>query len=53
METEYEPPWQYYPGLKRKKNSIQARSVISCCLGGPPCVVASRQCKIMMGMGHN
>ena len=52
VETESEPPWQYSTGRKRKKNSIQVRSVIACCIGDLPCSVALRQCKIVMGMGQ-
>ena len=49
VETESEPPWQYSPGFKRKKNVIQARSKIACCLGYPPCTVELIQCNIVVG----
>ena len=52
VETESQPPWHYSPGRKRKKNAIQYRYMIAYCIGVTPCVVASRQCKIAMGMGR-
>ena len=51
VDTESEPPWQYYPGCKRNKNTIQARSVIVCFLVHTPCTVASMHCNISMGVG--
>ena len=33
VETVYVPPAQYYPGRRRKKNAIQARSAITLPLG--------------------
>ena len=51
VDTESKPPWQYYLGCKRKKNTIQARSVIFCFLARTPCTVASMQCNISMGVG--
>ena len=53
METVSVPPAQYYPGQRRKKNEIQARSAISPPLGEPLWATESMQWRMEKGRGLN
>ena len=53
VETVSVPPAQYYPGRRRKKNAIQARSAITLPLGEPLWATESMQWRMETGRGRN
>ena len=53
MDMELVPPWNYLPGLRSKKKSIQVRYAIACCLGFTLWSVEWRKWRIEMGSGQN
>ena len=53
METVSIPPTQYSPGRRRKKKSIQDRSMITLPIGELPWEIESMQCRMETGRGRN
>ena len=51
METLSVPPWRYYPGSRRKKNSVQAKYDMDCFLGVPIFAITQKQWRMVIGMG--
>ena len=49
IETVSVLSWQYYPGHKRKKNDIQARSEMACWQSVTPCTAESRVWRMEIG----
>ena len=53
METVSINPWKYSPERNNKKKSIQAKSVMTCCLVAPPWYVSSIYWRMEIGMMQN